>query len=208
VRPLSDSKRPDLIGEYVTIIPVQEKDSALHFDMWLVFGKLARNEVGHLILATLTATPYSDEFGAEGLTYRVWQHIRPPRLLEAARLALHREAALLGLKSKVAPLKEEERERIEANDDLLGDDRSFLRGRPRRSDDEVADFAEKWLEVQNDPDRKRAVLDELSERLDKPRETVKTWKRQAVVRHFLTSGAAGRKAACEAGERLSERKGK
>ncbi len=110
------------------------------------------------------------------------------------------------MKSKVESLKEKERERVEANEDILGDDQSFLRGRPRRSDNEVADFAEKWLEVQNDPGRERAVLDELSERLGKPRETVKTWKRQAVVRHFLTSGAAGQKAACEAGERLSERK--
>jgi len=66
VRPLSDPKRPDLVGEYATIIPIQHEgqDVALRFDMWLVFGKLARNAAGHLILATLTATPYSNEFAS------------------------------------------------------------------------------------------------------------------------------------------------
>jgi hypothetical protein len=201
VEALSNSDRPRLVGEFVGsfFLPAESGPTPLRYDAWIFFGKLARNAAGHLTLDSLSVAPLSSEFGAEGVTHRVWRAISPPKLLEAARLTLLQRETLIELKSTVHALSESDQSQLEEARDLLPG-----RGRPGRSSREIAGFAERWLAAQDDPSRTRAVLDVLHEQLGRSTETIKTWKRQAVERQFLTSGAPGRRAACEAGPRLRE----
>ncbi|HEY8777895.1 MAG TPA: hypothetical protein VIM33_15625 [Gaiellaceae bacterium] len=217
VYPVAEPMRPDRVAEFALLrvvkrngreLVVGDRHTRLRLEevgeaLWVVYGSIAVANDGSLVLESLGIGPAFDgqlsRKGdvAHGITSPFLRLLSPPRILAACaeQLLIHRyrldQIALAGTK----PMSAKQRDLLDRIDE----------GRPQHahiSDDRLADFAERYLELyyRGEPNLRLRLAAEFGLTTTQVRDRTN----QARRRGYLTAGSRGR-AGAEPGSRLLER---